>query len=202
MWVVVALASLLLLAILALSVPLDAVLHVDIYGRPKFRMRLAWLFGLVGKEVTGGEKRPKEKKPAVEGQPKPGKKGMGVRAIVEILRTRGLFQQVKYLLKGILRCLQIRDLGGSLQVGLGDPADTGFLFAVIGPATQYLRPSFLRELKLEPSFADGVVCEGYLDGAVRCRPIQLVPPVLRFTFSLATIRVAKRIILTKWKRRK
>ncbi len=202
MWVVVTLASLVLLTILVLSVPLDAVLRVDMYGRPRFRMRLTWLFGLIGKDVSRGEKQPEKQKRAVEARPKPRKRGIGARAVVEILRTKGLPGQVKGLLKGVLSCLKIRDLGANLKVGLGDPADTGFLFAVIGPATQYFRPSFLREIRLEPSFADGVVCEGYLHGVVRLQPIQLAPPLLRFTFSLAAIRVAKKLVLTKWKRRK
>ena len=60
MWAILILASLLVLIVFAFSVPLDVVLRVDVYGRPKFRMRLAWLFGLVSKEIIPKkEKKPK-----------------------------------------------------------------------------------------------------------------------------------------------
>ena len=63
MWVVITLASLAALIILILCVPLDMVLHVDAYGRPKFHMRLAWLFGLVSKEITKAKRKPEIMRP-------------------------------------------------------------------------------------------------------------------------------------------
>ena len=71
MWVIITLASLVVLIALVLSVPVDLGLHVDVYGRPKFGMRFAWLFGLVSKEITGEEKKPEEKKPEEPKKKKP-----------------------------------------------------------------------------------------------------------------------------------
>ena len=58
MWVAITLASLAIILILALCVPLDVVLHANVYGKPKFQLRLAWLFGLVTREIRKGEKKP------------------------------------------------------------------------------------------------------------------------------------------------
>ena len=194
MWVVAALASLAVVIVLVLCIPLDAVLHIDIHGRPKFQIRLAWLFGLVTKEITRAKKKkPKEKK----------RKGrIKARTIFKILRTRGLLEQLRRLLWDILRRLNIRDLRVNFRVGLDDPADTALLFALIGPATFFLGSSRVHEIRIEPSFEDEVVFEGYLHGAVRLVPIQLATPILRFVFSLATIRTVKVLVLTKWKRKK
>ena len=194
MWVVAALASLAVVIVLVLCIPLDAVLHIDIHGRPKFQMRLAWLFGLVSKEITRAKKKkPKEKK----------RKGrIKARTIFKILRTRGLLEQLRRLLWDIFRQLHIRDLRVNFRVGLDDPADTALLFALIGPATFFLGSSRVHEIRIEPSFEDEVVFEGYLHGAVRLVPIQLATPILRFVFSLATIRAVKVLVLTKWKRKK
>ena len=191
MWVIATLASLALLIILAFSVPLDVVLRVDVYGRPKFRTRLVWLFGLVSKEIRRGKKTPGEKRGVVKGKRKPRERRGRAKAIFQILRTKGLLRQFKCLLKDILSRLKIRDLSVNLRVGLDDPADTGLLFAIIGPATFFLSSSFLHEIRVQPVF-DKAVFEGYL----------LVPPLLRFAFSLTTMRVLKILVWTKWKRKK
>ena len=202
MWVIAALASLAVLIILVLCVPLNMVFRLDVDGRPRFRMRLVWLFGLVSKEITKAKKKPEEERRVAEGKRKPGKRRVKARTIFKILRTRGLLGQVKRLLKDILRRLKIRDLTADITVGLGDPADTGLLFAVIGPATFFLGSSHVHEIRVQPSFKDEAVFEGYLSGALRLLPIQLVIPFLRFVFSLATIRVVKTLVVGKWRRKK
>jgi len=202
LWIIAALASLAVLIVFTLSLPLDLRAHVDVYGRPKFRMRLAWLFGLVSKEIAKKEKKPKDKKKAAKGERKCRDRGPRAKTILEILRARGLLRQIKLLLKGILRLPRIEDLVADLKVGLGDPADTGLLFAIIGPTTSFLGSYFPNRIKVQPSFADEAVLEGSLHGALRLRPIQFIPPLLRFVFSLPTIRVAKILVVTKWKRKK
>ena len=191
MWVIAALASLAVLIILVLCVPLNMAFRLDGDGRPRFRMRLVWLFGLVSKEVRKGKKKRKPKKRKIK-----------ARTILKILRTRGLLRQVKRLLKDVLRRLKIRDLTADITVGLGDPADTGLLFAVIGPATFFLGSSQVHEIRVRPSFKDEAIFEGYLSGAVRLLPIQLVIPSLRFVLSLATIRVVKTLVMSKWRGKK
>ena len=202
MWVIATLASLVVVIILVLCVPLDIVLHLDVYGRLRFRMRLAWLFGLVSKEVSKGPKKPEKKKRVVKEKQKIRKGRLRARTIFKILRTKGLLRQFKVLLRDVLSRLKIRELGAYFRVGLDNPADTGLLFALIGPAIPFLGSSFLRQLRLEPSFSDEAVFEGYLHGAVRLVPIQLVTPFLRFAVSLAAIRAMKILVLTKWKSKK
>lgn len=202
MWVVIALASLAAVIIFVLCIPLDGEVHLDVHGKPKFRMKLIWFFGLVSKKITKRRKKPKEEKRIAEGKRKPKKRKIKARTIFKILRTRGLLGQLKRLLRDILKCLKIRDLRADFRVGLDDPADTGLLLALIGPAIFFLGSSRVHEIRVQPSFEDEAVFEGYLRGAVRLVPIQLVMPLLRFVFSLATLRVVKILVLTKWKRKK
>ena len=159
-------------------------------------MRLAWLFGLVSKEIAKKEKK------AVEGKREPGEGRVGARTILEILRTKGLLGQIKRLLIGIFRIPRIKAFLADFRVGLGDPADTGLLFALIGPVAFFLGSSFPNQIKVRPSFSDEAVLEGSLYGVLRLRPIQLVPPLLRFVFSLPTIRVAKIAVVAKWRKKK
>lgn len=202
MWVIITLASLAVILILALSVPLDTVLRADVYGRPKFRLRLSWLFGLISKEVVKGEKKPAEKKKIVKEKQKPAESKRRIGDIFAILRTRGLLRQFIVLIRDILRRFKFRDFNGDFRIGLGNPSDTGLLFALIGPATFLLNSSFPHQIRVQPSFEDETTFEGYLSGTVRLRPILLVSPLIKFTFSLATIRVAKKLVFTKLKIKK
>jgi hypothetical protein len=195
LWVGVVLASLALLIVLVLIVPLDGVWCVDIYGRPRFSVRLAWLFGLLSKQVKKKQKEPAEP----EGKPRPTRK-IPVMNVFRILRTKGLLKQLVTFLKDILSCLRFKKLEADLTVGFDNPADTGLLFAFIGPALLFLKPPPPHQIRIQPSFDP--VCQGHLSGTVRLQPIQLVPPLLKFTFSLPTIRAIKTLVLTRWKRRR
>ena len=201
MWVIVTLASLAVILVFVLSVPFDMAFQVSVPEKPRFRIKLLWLFGLVSKEITQ-KKKPEEKKKVVGKKPKPreGKRKIGV--IIGILRTKGLLKQFKVFLSDIFGSLKIRDLLADFRVGLGNPADTGLLFALIGPTALWLSSSFPIQMKVHPSFADEATFEGYARGKLRLHPIQLVIPFLRFIFSLATVRMVKKLVLTKWKRKK
>jgi len=201
---------------LVLYVPLDVKLRLDIDNRPKFRLRLAWFFGLLDKEVKKG--KPKDKKKVVEVKPWTVEKGeekkqakadvkrktkkFDYKTVIEILRTKGLIKQFSRLLFRLIRCFRIRDLSAHLRVGLDNPADTGLLLAVLGPAIFFLGSAFPQSVSLQPSFADKATFEGYLNGAIRLRPIKLVVPLAGFTFSLPTLRVIRILVRSKWKRKK
>jgi len=101
LWIIATLAGLAALIIFALSMPLDLRLHIDTYGRPRFRIRLSWFFGLVNKEITKKEKKPEDKNKTAKLEQKPKEKRLGTRIILEILRTKGLLSQIKILIKDI-----------------------------------------------------------------------------------------------------
>lgn len=197
MWAIVVLASLAVLIALLLCVPLDLALHFNTDKRPKFSIKLSWLFGLVKTEVSK-KKKPEEKRATADHKRKPRDWGTEVRLISEVLRTKGILSQITGLLRGVLRCLKIRELVTNLKIGLDNPADTGLLFAFIAPVN--LLATFLRyPIKVEPSFTGDAFLQGNFSGAVRMQPIYLIPPLAGFAFSLSTIRAIKTLALSKWK---
>ena len=201
MWIIATLGSLAGLIILVLCVPLDATLNVDSSGKPKFRARLEWLFGLLSKELGREKKKPEEKK-VVTGEKRKKKRRMGFGTILNILRTKGLLRQIKNLVRDVLGQLKIRELAVNLRLGLDNPADTGLLFALIGATTPFLSLPSQHRIRVQPSFYDEAIFEGHLRGVLRLRPIKLVRPLLRFVFSLAVLRVVKILVLSKWKGKK
>ena len=195
MWVIILLASLAGLVIFILSVPLDLTFSLDTQERSKFRLRFSWLFGLVSKEAKKGKQKKPEEKPAKKSR-------FDFRTTLRILRTKGLLRQVKSLIKGILGQLRIRELIADLRVGLGNPADTGVLFAFVGPTTVFVNSLTTHQLMVQPAFGDEAVLDGYLSGHIRLWPIRLVTVFLTAAFSLTTIRVIRTLVLSKWKRKK
>lgn len=202
MWAVITVSSLIALIILVLSIPLDMIFHVDVDGRPKLGMRLGWLFGLVSKEVGKGRKKPEEKKSLIEDKRKHEERIITARTIFEILRIEGLIKNLKTLFKDILGHIRVRELRAYFRVGLDDPADTALLFGPVAAIATFLDSSYAYDIALQPSFDGEAVFEGYLHGAVRLQPIQLIAPIARFAFSLSTVRAVKILVMAKWKKKK
>jgi hypothetical protein len=200
LWVIIVLLSLIAVLTLILSVPVELAFAAAVPGRPRARLKLLWLFGLVGREITGKEKP--EKKPAPE-KPKPvKKKKRRFKDIFVLLRTRGLVKQFRIFIRDLFRCFQIRDLNADIRVGLGNPDDTGMLFAVIGPSVFWLSSTFPLSVNVQPAFEDEVTFEGHARGKVRLRPIRLLIPITRLLFSITVFRLLKNFIASRWKRKK
>jgi hypothetical protein len=205
LWIIGVLAGLAVVFLFILWVPLDMVLHADTDGKPRFGLRLSWLFGMVRRELTGKEEKPPEIETPPEKTPARANKTrrwVNAGVMFKIIRIKGLLRHFKELVTDVLRCFRFRDIVADFKIGLGDPADTGLLFAVLGPATVFLGSSHLHRISIEPTFVDDAVLQGYSHGTVRLRPIRLVPPVFKFIFSTTTIKLAWTLIADKWKRKK
>jgi hypothetical protein len=198
LWAIIVLVSLAVVITLFLCVPLDLVFQANVEGKPKFRLRLIWFFGLVTGELRQTRKKPEEKR-VTEYSGKPRDWIQRLRVTFEILQTKGLLTQLHSFVKRIIRQIKVRGLTANLKVGLDNPADTGLLFAFIAPlnlAVNYFLP---HPIKIQPSFTGESFINGYLYGAVRLWPIQLAASLMGLAFSLPTLRAAKKLVLYKWK---
>lgn len=201
MWAIAVIAGLIALVLLALWSPLNVVLSAEVSEKPVVRFRFSWLFGLLRRELPGAGGKPADKRPEKKRKKKARHRG-DIDLVVRVLKTRGLFRQTKRLVKDVFSCLNFRELVADFRVGLGNPADTGLLFAILAPAYAVYGFSPACRINIEPAFTDGAVFRGRSHGALYLRPIRLVPPLLRFTFSLPAARVVWRFLARKWKRRK
>lgn len=201
MWYIIVPASLVILIGLVICVPVDSTFRVDIYEKSRFSVRIEWLFGLIGREVTDHRKKGKGKREEAQTWPKIKGKAKGVKSGMDILRSRGLLGHIQRLIKDLFHGIEIKGLSMDFRIGLGDPADTGVLFAAINPTLLFLRPSSA-SINLQPAFENDFLIEGYGYGTVRLRPVRFVLPLLRFIFSLTVARVAIKMVRAKWKRKK
>ena len=86
----------------------------------------------------------------------------------------------------------------SLRVGLGDPAETGLLFALIGPTMVYAKSFSSLDVQVEPDFCQGGL-QGYCQADVRAFPLRLVGPLVVFVFSPTTVRAIKAMVVARRK---
>lgn len=198
MWLIIVLASLVVLCFLFLCIPLDLAFRLDVHDKTKFSMKLVWMFGFIKKELGGRKKKAKPKKAKI--QEAEGKK-RGAGKAIGFLRTKGLLGQIKILVTDVWKSLSIRQLRVNFRIGFDDPADTGMLFAFLGPTFIFFNNTKSYSVDIIPSFEDDAVLEGYMQAVIRLLPIRLVFSLLRFIFSFPTLRVIKEMAVTKWKRK-
>ena len=171
------------LAVLFLSIPVDLTFSYERGESSRSRMRIGWLFGLIGKEL-GGEKKGREKKPK-EMKAKKGRRSF--RGPLAVFRARGFSGRLLLLARRLLRSVQVRDVDVELQVGTGDPAETGLLYSVIGPSVALARSGISPNIRIEPNFVEETF-EGHVRGFVRVYPIKVIPSLIAFALSPATFR--------------
>ena len=195
MWVVIWLAVALASLIAILSIPFEIHSHIEVYEKPKFRIRLTWLFGLLKKDIRAKKKPAKKKE-----KEKPGEGRKWLWAAFRIIRTKGMLKELRRLVKRILNSLKIRELRVNFKVGLDDPADTAFLVGIINFSRVFWKPSFPHEIDIQADYEGQVFLEGYTHLTVRVLPIQIVVSLLRFLFSWSSIKAMRILVVTKWKK--
>jgi hypothetical protein len=195
LWAAYIITSLILLTLLVLCVPLDISLRFNTSQKPKFSIRLRWLFGLLTSELTGEKKSSDDKS-------KPEQKGLEFSIIFAVLRTKGLASHFFRLIRNIFRKIKIKELAADLKVGLENPADLGLLFAFLTPLNLLARYFSPYPVSLQPNFTEEAFLQGHARATARLQPIQLVPQLAGFAFSKPGFVTIRKLVLAKWKAKK
>lgn len=164
-------------------------------------MRVSWLFGLVGGNLLPRKKKPTRRPRKAARRGWWHGKAPDIRYALSLLSTRGLLPAVLRLGRRTLRSLRTRHLVAHLRVGLDDPADTGTMWGLLWPALALPASSLPIGIRVEPAF-DGPALALALEGEVRVIPALVVGNVVRFVFSPAGLRLARTMVMARWKRRK
>jgi len=187
-WALVSLSGLAGLLGLLLSIPIDLSFSLE----KDERVRLGWLFGLVGKDLGRGgqsEEPTQEDKPREHGRSR--KQGQrrkrSFRPFLAVIRTSGFLRHSLRFARRMLRSIRVRELNLGLQVGLGDPAETGRLRGLMSPVVACVDAIPSVQMNVEPDFYQETF-RGYCNGSVRIYPIRMVPPIVCFALSSTSVR--------------
>jgi len=186
-WIVAGLVFLLLAFILVWCIPLEVVLIFDSTPEKRFRLRLTWLFGMIGFEVLPHFNRVKKRKRL---------RRFPVRKLLALIRIKGLTRRAWIFVKDICSRVRIKELASTLRFGLGEPALTGILYGVISATRPLLRLPPQYRMEIEPSFTSQYIFEGRVRCILSLQPIRMVLPFCRFIFSPPGRRAA-RIMLSR-----
>ena len=173
MLILVIVLGLVFLAVLLFSIPIDLAVSYERGEGSRSRMRIGWLFGLIGKEL-GGKKKGEDKKSKTMKE-KNGRRGF--RGPLAMFRARGFSGRLLLLARRLVKSVQVRNVDVEFQVGTGNPAETGLLYGVIGPSVALAGSSLSPNIRVKPHFVEETF-QGHARGVVRVYPIKLMPSLI------------------------
>jgi len=171
-----------LLGLLAIPVGLDY--QVNWRGKLQGEIDLSWLFGLlhvrIPMETTTSPSSDQQThaKPKRRHKPKSRRRAKPLAA----WRLRPFRRRLLRFVRDLWRAIHKRDLRVQLRIGLGDPADTGQLWALMGPLSAVLTQSESVAFELEPDFMDSSL-DFASSGRIRIIPLQLLGLTLALLLS-------------------
>ena len=210
-------AGIVLFILLVLSIPVDMAFDIGGSGAARSRMRVGWLFGLLGKEFGGkGKNRIEQvsKDPAerhlahvavapvkLDGIEEPKvraskrkKKNRSAKPFLSLLMTRGVVRGLLKLSRRILSGIRVRHLDARVRIGLDDPAATGILYSALWPVLVPLTNSSSAKVRMELSFEEPAL-DLIARGRIWVFPIQMVWSVLLFVLSPTGLRAMKLMVI-------
>ena len=180
---------------LLLVVPIEASFRFQGIEVFKGQMTIRWLFGLVRFHVRSTDStkpqpaEPRATKDTATASDKRVRRSRRAN-VLAVLRQAAFRQRVYRLFKDLVRAVQLKDLGLEMRLGLGDPADTGRLWAIVGPLNAAAQNLSNAVIRIEPEFMDPV-CEFDAHGRFFLIPLRLLALVFAFALSPPTIRALR-----------
>jgi len=187
--VLLTIACLLALLIALLAIPLSMRFSFTCHRSVQTYVHFHWLFGLIKFQAHfPNEASSIKREKAVPKEKSKPHKEMNNAGDFLVLFKQSIFRQhiVKFI-KNMLRASHAQDFYLLLRIGLGDPADTGILWAVIGPLSGIMKNLHNVKIEIEPEFINSVL-EVESRGYFHLVPLQFIALTIGFIFSPTTIR--------------
>ncbi|MBN2240131.1 MAG: DUF2953 domain-containing protein [Dehalococcoidales bacterium] len=196
MWWIPVLGGLAGICLFLLCIPVEVRMIVDTSSDKPVRVRGSWLFGLVKKDISGRRPSGKPKTQAKPGRYSPD----SLTGIFE--RISNISRRAAGLIRDVYRQVSFGNIQGAFEIGIDDPAETGMVFAVLGPVNAMLNTLPGYNVSLVPSFDGTDKLEGNLSGKASIMPVRLIFPLLRFGLSPEILRAGKDMAARKLRRKK
>lgn len=188
MFAVWMLLTLLVILVALLAVPLEWTFDVQLReGYRAGESRILWLFGLVRLRSTGKLASARKEKPNDPGIPLKPRSKRRRGSPWAAISVDGFIERVMTWGARVLGTIRIHHLDVNARLGLGDAADTGRLWSVIGPLSAILALPRCARIHIEPVFPDAVL-DVHSNGRVRIVPLRLIALAIGFLLSPVTVR--------------
>ena len=175
-WALIGLLGVVLLS----AIPVDLVFRVQRRESFHAEVFVGWMYGLFRFRMPS--RRPR--------RPRPPKKRVGrarfARRLMIPFRSSAFRHRSLRFGGDFLKSVRVRACDLRLRIGMDDPAETGYLWAIAGPLTGLLTISPRVTVRLDPTFTDECF-EADARGTIRLIPIQLAYLSVLFLLSPATL---------------
>jgi hypothetical protein len=178
-----------ILTIIAVFIPINVAFSIDTSANPRFQVQTCWLYGLV-KWKLGSPHH------TVVKEDKKKRLGLSRRTLLKMVTTSGLMNNTFMLVWSVFRRIRLKELKIDLKVGLDDPAETGMLFALVGPVLPLVNLPRQCYVNVEPSFREATL-DGQALVSLSILPISLAVPVMKFVFSKPFIKIGSTMLISR-----
>lgn len=165
----------LLLIIALLAIPVTLTFQMSWQQEFQSDIELLWLFGLVRIRFSS----PQSKRPSREGEERVQKISRLERSsrkkqnVIAVVRQKSFRRRIIRFIRDFWHAIHKRNVSLRVRVGLGDPADTGQLWAVVGPVAGILSSVKEASIEIVPEFLDNTF-ELDSSGNIRLIPLQMI----------------------------
>ncbi len=176
-------ALFLLFVFALLAIPVTMMFEVTRRQALQGQVTLLWAFGLVRVHIPLPVKRAASPgaKRATQKRRQRGRSGSKSKPLA-LIRYRPFRRRVFRFVADLWRAIRKQDVNLRIRLGLGDPADTGRLWAVVGPVAGLLANVEEASVEIEPDFMDAVF-ELESSGEIRLIPLQILYLVVALLLS-------------------
>jgi hypothetical protein len=165
----------LVVLVAVLAVPIAVRFDVSWHGELEQRVDLIWAFGLVRKRLPFVDTRsPNVPRAARKSHEQTRDRSRRRRAhVLAALRLKSFRRRLLRFLASLWHAIRKDHVNVAVRLGLGDPADTGRLWGLIGPCAGLLQRVPEMAVSVEPDFQDAVF-DLDSSGALRVVPLNVL----------------------------
>jgi hypothetical protein len=190
-------ASLLGLVVLLLAVPVGVAFQVKRIEAIQGHVTINWLFGLVRlhRRIPEVKNQPSQSHPdrrATGSRAKPAPSSR-LRGVLAVLRRDAFRERACDFVRDLVLAAHVEDLLLRVRLGLGDPCDTGRLWALLGPVGALAQGLHDAEVRLEPEFLDAAL-EFEVCGRAVLVPLQILALAFGFLLSPVSLRAWRALV--------
>lgn len=165
--------ALLLLAIVALlSIPLSLKFDLNSDRGSHNSVELVWLFGLVRTQVPLRQAK-LQSSDTDDADDSIEDSNTDNMSAFKVILNKTFRQRILRFISDVWHSIEKNNVEINVKAGLDDPADTGCLWAVIGPIAGYLNTLRQLSVSIEPNFVHAELALNS-SGSVRFRPLKVI----------------------------
>jgi len=173
--VAVFLLLLIVLLVALLAIPVTLTFQLSWQQSFQGNLKLQWAFGLVRVRFPLSQL----KAPSLEGKEMTQKNSRYQRSprnktnLFAVIGQQAFRRRIMKFISDFWRSVHKRNVSLRIRIGLGDPADTGQLWAIVGPVAGILSNANEASIEIIPEFFDTTI-ELHSSGSIRLIPLQMI----------------------------